>query len=330
MGLEKIASKQPLAQYPIRVVARRTGLSTHVIRIWERRYAALAPQRTLTNRRLYTDQDIDRLQLLRQVLAQGHSIGQVARRSDRELAQLVADASEIRAEFRAEVSSKERAAAFLARCREAVSALDRVRLERALAEASASLSMPDVLELVVTPLMDCIGEDWRQGAVRVANEHLASAAVRSFLAMRKSTFQPASSAPAVVLTTPNGQNHEIGALMAAVVAVSEGWRDIYLGANLPADEIAGAVWAGKARALALSVVYPGDDPMLTQEMELLRTVLPKGLPILVGGRSSSSYGSLWNRIGAVQVTSLEDFRLRLGQIREHHVVGEVLDRDSAE
>jgi MerR family transcriptional regulator, light-induced transcriptional regulator len=62
------------AQYPIQLVARLTGLSAHVIRIWEQRYRAVEPQRTATKRRLYSQRDIERLNLGR--LAQTRATGQ--------------------------------------------------------------------------------------------------------------------------------------------------------------------------------------------------------------------------------------------------------------
>ena len=66
-------------QHSIKVAARRCGLSTHVIRVWEKRYDAVSPDRTDTNRRLYSEQEIERLKLLRAATLSGHSIGNVAR-----------------------------------------------------------------------------------------------------------------------------------------------------------------------------------------------------------------------------------------------------------
>ena len=74
---------------PIRYVSQRTGLTTHLIRMWEKRYKAVVPQRSETNRRLYSDADINRLQLLQIVVKAGHSISQVANLSVKELRQLV-------------------------------------------------------------------------------------------------------------------------------------------------------------------------------------------------------------------------------------------------
>ena len=75
--------------YPIQVVVRETGLSAHVLRVWERRYGAVVPQRTATHRRAYSDADVHRLKLLRQATLLGHPIGSVASLSDEALETLV-------------------------------------------------------------------------------------------------------------------------------------------------------------------------------------------------------------------------------------------------
>src|SRR5687768_2967127 len=80
-------SETPL--HTIQVAARRTGLSTHVIRVWERRYAAVKPERDASDRRLYSETEIDRLALLRDVTEAGHSIGTVANLDAAQLQELL-------------------------------------------------------------------------------------------------------------------------------------------------------------------------------------------------------------------------------------------------
>jgi len=82
----------PEAHHSIQLAARLTGLSTHVIRIWEQRYHAVEPRRTAANHRLYSQDDIERLGLLRDVTHAGHNISQVARLSNDELRALAANA----------------------------------------------------------------------------------------------------------------------------------------------------------------------------------------------------------------------------------------------
>ena len=64
--------------YPIKAVSQITGLSIHVIRAWEKRYNAVVPFRTDTNRRLYTSKDVEKLKLLSAASNMGYSIGNIA------------------------------------------------------------------------------------------------------------------------------------------------------------------------------------------------------------------------------------------------------------
>ena len=82
----------PDAHHSIKAASRVTGLSPHLIRIWERRYGAVAPERTDTNRRLYSDAEIQRLNLLRLATGAGHSIGNIAKLPLGRLKSLVAKA----------------------------------------------------------------------------------------------------------------------------------------------------------------------------------------------------------------------------------------------
>ena len=75
--------------HPIGVVSRRTGLKPDLIRAWERRYGAVSPERSQTRRRFYTDDDIERLQLLRKAVNGGRSIGQIAELTELELRELI-------------------------------------------------------------------------------------------------------------------------------------------------------------------------------------------------------------------------------------------------
>jgi len=65
--------------YPLRTVARLTGLSPEVLRAWERRYRVVTPARTPGGTRRYSAADLERLRLLKAAVDAGHRIGDVAR-----------------------------------------------------------------------------------------------------------------------------------------------------------------------------------------------------------------------------------------------------------
>lgn len=305
-------------RHPIQVVARRTGLSADVIRAWERRYRAVSPQRTQIGRRLYSDHDLDRLALLRRAIHAGRRIGDVAQLSHAELARLVAGDATAAAQVPSAPGQATASAVtekHVDTCLRAVIAMRPDVLESALASAAVAFSQPIVLEEIVAPLLHYIGEECRVGSLRSSQEHTASAVIRAFLSQLLAGTQAVANAPVILVGSPMGQNHELGALMAAVAAASEGWKVIYLGPNLPADEIAYAANQTNARVVALSIVYPVDDVRLPDELRRLRAQMPKDTVIIVGGNGSAGYAHALEEVGAIRPQNLDDFRVNLQKLR---------------
>ncbi|NIR28396.1 MAG: MerR family transcriptional regulator [Gammaproteobacteria bacterium] len=305
-------------KHPIQVVARRTGLSADVIRAWERRYGAVAPQRSETRRRLYSDADAERLLLLKRVTDSGRRIGDVAHLSLEELEALVEADRE--AVARAETATVARPARASARehfdaCLAAIRNLDPVGLDAALAHAAVSLNMAVLLEEVLAPLMRHVGDQWRNGPLRVAHEHFATAHLRSFLGSLVVQSNLSEAGPTLVAGTPLGQSHELGALMAGVVAASGGWNVLFLGPNVPVDEIVFTVVEKRAQAVALSLCYPADDSRLITELKKLGQLLPAGTRVVVGGAGHRGYQSALEEIGAVSLESLSELPPELDRLR---------------
>lgn len=288
-------------RFSMKYVSRRTGLTPHTIRVWERRYGAVVPERTETKRRLYSEEDIERLILLRRGVLAGHSIGRIAGLPPEELKRLV-DRESGTGSPEASVTADEPDAApeeKVVEALEAVSALDQNRLERILYQAAAGFSRPVLIERFIAPFLEKIGEQWHQGALRIAQEHFASFILRGFLAGLIRQAHVPETAPLLLVATPAGQHHEFGALFAAATAVSCGWRGLYLGANVPAEEIAGSANAKNVRAIALSLLHPAGDPRVAEELEILRRCLNRKVPVIAGGRAAGSYRSVLDSIGGV-------------------------------
>ena len=119
----------------------------------------------------------------------------------------------------------------------------------------------------------------------------------------------------LVVATPAGQVHELGALLVGATAAHLGWQVTYLGASLPAAEIAGAAVQQRARAVALSLVYPEDDLRLPGELTRLREALPAAMTLLVGGRAAPAYREVLDRILAVIIGDLTQLGLTLDGLR---------------
>jgi MerR family transcriptional regulator, light-induced transcriptional regulator len=282
--------------FPIQMAAQLSGLSPHVIRIWERRYSALSPSRTCTNRRMYCDEAIERLKLLRELTENGHRIGRVATLSTEELRQLV-DQQLTRSGPSASVATfsvdatpaLDTAEDFIKLCLEASKVYDSDRLRRLLQRARQQFGQRGMLHHVICPLIQNIGNEWQAGNLRPAHEHVATSVIREILMTPVPGSQTAPSAPEIIITTPSGEMHELGAMLAAASARDLGWKITYLGPNLPIEEIAACAKARKARCVALSVVYPENCPIIKDKLTRIRQLLPESVALIVGGRASRGY-----------------------------------------
>lgn len=304
--------REETPRHPIRVVARRTGLSPAVLRAWERRHQVVEPSRSKGGQRLYSDLDVRRLSLIAQTLEAGRSIRHVAGLTMEELHQLVAE------DARSRPASPDRsppeatsttAASILAECLEAVEELDGPGLEKHLKRATILLSPAALIDDVVLPLLTRIGLLWEHGSVGPATEHAASVTVRRFLDWLREATEVEVEAPVLVCATPAGHRHEFGALIAAVVASQAGWRSAYLGTDLPADEIAEAVRRLGAAGVALSAVFPVDDGELPAQIARLRGLLPRKTRVFLGGPAAVRHVTDLESDGAVVLE-------RMGQLRE--------------
>jgi DNA-binding transcriptional MerR regulator/methylmalonyl-CoA mutase cobalamin-binding subunit len=299
----------------IRAVAQQTGLSSHVIRVWEKRYGAVTPVRTPTNRRLYSGAEIERLTLLQRATQAGHSIGNVARLTTDQLLKLVPDHGGLTATRAHPGPDTADPAQTVALCLAAIRRLDSQALDQLLDRGAVLHGQQGLLHKVIAPLTHQLGELWRAGDLTVAHEHMATWVIRLFLGRCSKPFAINGIAPVLVVATPAGQLHELGAVMVAAAASDSGWKVNYLGSSLPAAEIAGVAIQQAARAVALSIIYPEDDPNLTAELQNLRRYLPPSVALIVGGRAAPAYRDALQSIGAQSCRDLQELYGQLDRLR---------------
>lgn len=251
---------------------------------------------------------------MKEAISNGESIGNIANLSRSDLYKLIRGKQEFEVEEESlsdyPLSGNE-PEEIIESCLKSVRCLDSNALEKKIVQASVKYSRMALLERIVYPLIHEIGMRWEKGELKVVHEHLASAVIRNFLGNMLVSQQPHPAAPRAVVTTPVGQLHELGALMAAVAASIEGWRVVYLGPNIPIEDMAMAVKEHKAEVLALSIVYPQDDPQLLQELMQLPIYMGDGVSIIVGGRAASAFRRVLKEIGAIEVVDLTEFRKQL-------------------
>ena len=301
-------------RHPMAVVTQRTGLTSHAIRAWERRYGVVEPGRSAGGHRLYSDREVERLRLLHKLTLGGRQIGQLASMSDEDLAELLREDETAGATApRSDAAGAEDngSARFLEEAVAAVHSLDAETLDAVLRRAAIGLETMVYLERLMTPLLQRVGDDWANQDVTPAHEHLASAVVRRVGGWLLDNLEPEGDAPSLVVATPAGDRHELGALAAAIAAASAGWKVLYLGPDLPAADIAAAAVASNARAVALSIVFPGATDRVREELVALRRTLPQAVPIFAGGASAGSHADTLEQIDAVRIDTFEQLRLQL-------------------
>ncbi len=300
--------------HSIQAVVQETGITAHVLRVWEKRYRAVVPKRTKTQRRVYSEADIRRLKMLRQATSLGHPISSVAKLSDEKLKKLVRGKSALASSSRAG-NGPATDTKIIRDCVAAVKAFDGEALNILLSRAVVDSGYNALLRHVVAPLTQRLGQLWSEGTLQIAHEHFATAAIRAFLLNPARQYAGASSTSTLISATPQGQLHELGAVMAASLAAEQGWHSIYLGPSLPAGEIAGAAVQNKARVVVLSIIYPEDDQNVDSELRDLRRFLPTNVAVFVSGRAADRYDAAIAATGAVLIKDLAHLQIELAKIR---------------
>jgi DNA-binding transcriptional MerR regulator/methylmalonyl-CoA mutase cobalamin-binding subunit len=293
------------------VVSSRTGVSPTLLRAWERRYAVVEPGRSEGGQRLYSDDDIERLLLLRRATDAGRPIRTVA---DLETEALRALVREDRSAMGPEEIGDERVDGALAAAWRAVEAMDAEGLESELRRAVVTLGAAAFTDRLVAPLLRTIGDRWVEGRMRPANEHMASEVIKRVLHWMVEPTRGETGGPGVVVGTLSGEMHELGALLAGATAALEGWNVTFLGQDLPPDEFAHAAETVSARVVGISTVNPLAVDGIPGQLESLLAALPAGVRVVLGGPSASA---LLDRIADSRlhaVESLSDFRRVLGEL----------------
>ncbi len=263
--------RQP--RHPVRVVAERTGLSPAVLRAWEHRHGLVTPSRTAGAQRLYSDADVERLQLIGALSAEGHSLSDMARRPTEALRELRA-----RSDVPPPVDAARNPA--VASLLAATIGLDGPAIRQILSRALLQTGPVAALDDVITPFLRAVGDAWECGETGVANEHLATSIIRDALGAMLQSATPVPNAPVLLSGTLSGELHELGAMMACVVAAARGWRVLHLGPNLPAIEFVRAAKDAKPRVVCIGIAGAEDT---RREIAALRHGLGAKATIVAGG-----------------------------------------------
>lgn len=243
--------------YKIGTLAKKSGYSPNLLRVWEKRYGFLQPSRGSGGQRLYPEEDLNLLLVIRSELEKGRSIGELALLGRAQLLQAVGVPAGGRAAARRlQSGSPEQGeyGGFVDPIVEAAAALNLTGLTAGLDAAFSRLSPDVVVHKVIAAAMERIGGEWLQGRVNVAGEHMVSSLVeyrlRNLLeASGRGVGASPIQSPVICACFP-GEEHRIGMLSVAYCLARQGLPVLYLGASLPFAALetsinqvgAGSVW----------------------------------------------------------------------------------------
>src|SRR3954470_12913235 len=263
---------------PLRIgeLSKRSGVTPHVLRAWERRYGLLRPTRSSGGLRLYSTEDLERVRLMREHLGQGVAAA--------EAAALVNSAGSGAA---AAGPAFEPAAAR----RDLGTALESFDESRANALIDGVLAVTTIdvfLRDVLLPYLHELGERWERGEASVAQEHFASNVLRGRL-LGLGRDWGRGIGPRALLACLPGEEHELGLIAFGLALRSRGWRIAYLGADTPLETLESAAGALEPDVIAVSAVAA--DRVETLDEGLRR--LARTHTVLVGGVGANGAAAEW-------------------------------------
>ncbi len=148
------------------------------------------------------------------------------------------------------------------------------------------VSVAYLYQRVIAPAMWRIGDLWEAGAISIADEHLATALTQQVMAAIYGPNLGKKALPGrIMLAGVEDEQHSLGLRMAADVVELAGYETIYLGANLPTEDLLREVAAWAPDLLALSATMPGCVPALDRVISAAHLAYPR-LPVVFGGQGA--------------------------------------------
>lgn len=279
--------------FPVKATAELTGLTPETLRAWERRHGAVVPHRDERGRRLYDTTMVERLARLYRLTERGHPIRDLAALDDPALDRLLEQGRQ---------AAYGGVADLPARMLDAIVEYRVDAFDRELQVAIATMPVTVLVTRVVAPLLQEVGVRWADGRLAIAQERIVSSLLRSRL-LSVLDQHPRERAPRLLFATLPGEPHELGLLGAALHAHDAGAPVLYLGTELPPEEVARVAARLEASAVAISSVDPGQAPAALQGLRRLDQDLPDGVRIWVGG-ANARY--LAETLGIARITAVTD------------------------
>lgn len=301
--------------FSIQFVSQVTGINAHTLRAWEKRYSAVVPQRNTKGKRLYSQDNIERLKKLIFLVNMGSSISDISGLETERLEELVSqyDVSKPK-----KVEKKAAADVDInSTLQNLVMALYGYKLDiisHELDKIKAQLGPRDFALSILSPLLKEVGDLVDRGTINIAQEHALSAIIKFHVGqMLYNHMEEADKRDMkIIISAPEGELHEFGIMISALLCCHYNLTFFYLGPNMPADSLGEAANQIGADVVIIGVsrVYNAvNGGGLDQYVSTLVGNLDKKIDLWVGGVGSSSTYMDQDKITVIPTLSMLDHKL---------------------
>ena len=279
-------NEQATGFFPIRTVSDITGVNSVTLRAWERRYGLIKPHRTAKGHRLYTQEDIELIQQILELIDEGIPISRVRAvvQQTKASATITDDETDI---WQPHINA----------VIQAISEFNEIAIERIYNETLSLYPVDVVTRMMIVPLLKTLGDRWAAKQGSVAEEHFFGVYLRNKLGARFHHRQHYNTGPKLVAACLPNEQHEIGLLLFALAAHERGFQIVLLGGNMPIEELATVVKKTRADAVVLSGSMPINDPHIFSTIQQLVSDIDG--PVFIGGRAATLYQNELTRIHAI-------------------------------
>ena len=271
--------------FPIRVLSEKTGVAPTTLRAWERRYGLLKPQRTPKGHRLYNSNDVDAVNRIVNLLNENYTISKAINAIKLEEIQ-----EKIETGSDPEKPNTDHWDEFHKRFLTAIEQFDEYKLDNIYNEALSLYPIDLVSSQILRPLLTTLGLRWESRDAGIAEEHFFTSYLRNKVGARLHHIGGKNQGQRILLACMPGEFHELGSLLFGLSAMSRGYRILFLGADLPLDQIHHVVEKTEIDAVLLSAVNVTLRGQISRQLEKLAGDL--NVPVMLGGTGAMNIADL--------------------------------------
>ncbi len=301
--------------WPMGAVTRRTGISEHTLRAWERRFGFPKPVRLPSGHRRYTSDQVHQLLMINLALEHGMRAGDVVPLAPEPLEALLRETGALDA-----AATPDPMPQWLEAILAEIKRFEASSVAGMLQRDAGLLGLPRFLRERVVPLLNALGERWAKGELDIRHEHFAAQILEDSLRRLRAPMEGSAHGAPLLLTTLPGETHALGLQVVALATTLSGRAVHLLGAQTPLEEIALAARSLRAAVVGLSVTPATATPATVEEIGRLRDALPGEVRLWVGGAGAEMLrAGLPDGVRAL--VDLDDLDAALGALATEPVEG---------